>query len=199
MFKNYYFLTFVIIVLLTSSQGCIVVEPGMSVNYDQVKQRTRIQKDFYYMFPEERNTPFQALRQVFSKEIDENGNADYYLYDIVSLSSGSFSLKDEVYLLVDDTVFAIKPIEVQEEARHNVSEITSTIATSDSTSVSKVTGYQKDHWRDERFQYQLKESHIQAIKHAEIVKFRYYAGPHMITLILKTNRLEKFKEVIAAV
>lgn len=176
-------------------QSCLVMTPGVTVNYDQVKQTTRIQKNFYYLFPIEKNTPFRAMDQIISKEINDQGDARYFLYDVISLSSGSFSLKKEVYLLIDDTVFKIIPLEMEQEVRQSIAE---SVSTTDSTSVKVVTGYQKDQWRDERLTYQLNDDHVNAIQEANLVKFRYYAGPHMITLVLKTTRLEKFKEVISA-
>lgn len=193
------FKSFTIILLFTLIfHSCMVIEPTMSVSYDQVKGKTRIQKNFYYLFPLEKNTPFQKLKQVLSKEISENGETSYYLYDVVSLSSESFSLSNEVFLLIDEAIYEIKPMAIEQEARHHISALTEAVTTADSTSVNVVTGYQKDHWRDEKIKYQLNEDHISAIKVADNVKFRYYAGPHMMTLVLKTTRLEKFKEVIAA-
>jgi hypothetical protein len=70
------------------------------------------------------------------------------------------------------------------------------IVTSDSTSISVVTGYSEYNKKITRFTYKLPEKVIEEIKSAERVLFRYYSGPDMLTIILDNRKLRKLKELI---
>jgi hypothetical protein len=70
------------------------------------------------------------------------------------------------------------------------------VMTSDSTSISVVTGYSENNRKITRFSYELPDHVIAKIKDADQVIFRYYSGPDMLTITLKGIKISKLKQLI---
>ncbi len=82
---------------------------------------------------------------------------------------------------------------IEYEYTKSITEDTENILTSDSTSVSIVTGYSENNNKITRFSYSLSDEIVSKLKYSNLVLFRYYAGPSMLTVKLKNRNLSKLK------
>ncbi len=112
------------------------------------------------------------------------------------MKSDSYQLEKEVYIIVDGEVREMNVSQMKTEKSFSVSEDEETIITADSTSVSVVTGYNKYESRKVKLQYVIDNGTIDMIGDAENVRFRYYAGPDMITVRGSRSQLKRFKKLI---
>ena len=99
---------------------------------------------------------------------------------------------------MDNEVFPMTLTKIENENSKTISENRSDVATSDSTTVSVVTGYSEDNRKITRFSYALSDEIINRIKTSQHVVLQYYAGPSMLKVNLKDKNLEKLKELILA-
>ncbi|MBN2484472.1 MAG: hypothetical protein JXB34_00725 [Bacteroidales bacterium] len=143
-----------------------------------------------------RHSPLLYLDQSIVKEIRRDNSVEYTIYDVLALKSTSFNIEEKVFMLVDNEVFPMKIDKVEHEWAKNISEKTEDILTSDSTSISIVTGYSENNKKLARFSYKLSDEAILKIITSGELRFRYYAGPGMITVKLKKSTLKKFKALI---
>ncbi len=86
--------------------------------------------------------------------------------------------------------------EMELENVKTISENTTDIQTSDSTTVSVTTGYSENNRKITRFSYKIPISTIMEIKKANQISIRYYSGPSMITVKPKNLSIKKIKELI---
>lgn len=78
----------------------------------------------------------------------------------------------------------------------SISENTGNISTSDSTSVSVITGYSEDNRKITRFRYKIPASTMAKIKESDQFSLRYYSGPSMITVKPKNKSIRMIKQLI---
>ena len=144
----------------------------------------------------DRRTPIYFFTQSIVKEIDQNNNVSYRAYDVLFLTSSSFKLDEKVILIIDNKPYPMVIDEMELENVKSISENTTDIQTSDSTTVSVTTGYSENNRKITRFSYKIPVSTIMEIKKANQISFRYYSGPSMITVKPKKLSIKKIKELI---
>jgi len=144
----------------------------------------------------DRRTPIYFFTQSIVKEIDQNNNVSYRAYDVLFLTSSSFKLDEKVILIIDNKPYPMVIDEMELENVKTISENTTDIQTSDSTTVSVTTGYSENNRKITRFSYKIPISTIMEIKKANQISIRYYSGPSMITVKPKNLSIKKIKELI---
>lgn len=144
----------------------------------------------------DRRTPIYFFTQSIVKEIDQNNNVSYRAYDVLFLTSSSFKLDEKVILIIDNKPYPMVIDEMELENVKSISENTTDIQTSDSTTVSVTTGYSENNRKITRFSYKIPISTIMEIKKANQISIRYYSGPSMITVKPKNLSIKKIKELI---
>jgi len=180
------FLTFI----LTS---CILT-PKIYEKHDIVYSTKRFELQFNYPNHNER-TPVINMQQSIIKEISKT-ETTYKVYDVLVLKSLSHKVEEKVFLIIDREVFPMKLESIEYENTKNLVEKTENIETSDSTSISVITGYSENNRKITRFSYKLPDEVIPKIQNAKKVYFRYYSGPDMLTMTLEMNKLNKLKQLI---
>ena len=144
----------------------------------------------------DRRTPIYFYTQSIVKEIDQINNVSYRAYDVLFLTSSSFKLDEKVILIIDNKPYPMVIDEMELENVKTISENTTDIQTSDSTTVSVTTGYSENNRKITRFSYKIPISTIMEIKKANQISIRYYSGPSMITVKPKNLSIKKIKELI---
>ena len=144
----------------------------------------------------DRRTPIYFFTQSIVKEIDQNNNVSYRAYDVLFLTSSSFKLDEKVILIIDNKPYPMVIDEMELENVKSISENTTDIQTSDSTTVSVTTGYSENNRKITRFSYKIPISTIMEIKKSNQISIRYYSGPSMITVKPKNQSIKKIKELI---
>ncbi|HKK82407.1 MAG TPA: hypothetical protein VJ909_09165 [Prolixibacteraceae bacterium] len=184
---------FFIIILL---QGCSFLNYGIEKEYDEVKSTTRITKSFVPRDAVKFFSPLNEVHQTILKEIDSEGDITYTAFDVLSMKSNSYQLEKEVYIIIDGEVREMDVKRMKSEKSFSITEDEETVITADSSSVSVVTGYNKYESRKVKLQYAIDNDVIDMIRGAEDVRFRYYAGPDMITVRVYRSQLKRFKKLI---
>ena len=144
----------------------------------------------------DRRTPIYFFTQSIVKEIDQIKNVSYRAYDVLFLTSSSFKLDEKVILIIDNKPYPMVIDKIELENVKTISENTSDIQTSDSTTVSVTTGYSENNRKITRFSYKIPISTIMEIKKSNQISIRYYSGPSMITVKPKNQSIKKIKELI---
>ncbi len=144
----------------------------------------------------DRRTPIYFFTQSIVKEVDQNNNVSYRAYDVLFLTSSSFKLDEKVILIIDNKPYPMVIDKIELENVKTISENTTDIQTSDSTTVSVTTGYSENNRKITRFSYKIPVSTIMEIKKANQISIRYYSGPSMITVKPKNLSIKKIKELI---
>ena len=144
----------------------------------------------------DRRTPIYFFTQSIVKEVDKNNNVSYRAYDVLFLTSSSFKLDEKVILIIDNKPYPMVIDKIELENVKTISENTTDIQTSDSTSVSVTTGYSENNRKITRFSYKIPISTIMEIKKADQLSIRYYSGPSLITVKPKKLSIKKIKELI---
>lgn len=185
-----------LLIMLMLLQGCSLFEYGFEREYDEVKSTTRITKSFAPRDAIKMFSPLSLAYQTILKEIDAEGNVSYTAFDVLSMKSDSYQLEKEVYIIVDGEVREMNVKHLKTEKSFSITEDEETIMTADSTSVSVVTGYNKYESRKVKLQYGIDNATVDMIRGAGDVRFRYYAGPDMITVRVNRPQLNTFKKLI---
>jgi hypothetical protein len=141
-----------------------------------------------------KRTPITYAKQSIVKEISEKGTV-YKVFDALVLNSLSYQVEDKVFIIIDNEFFAMEIDKKEYEHTREIVEQKEDIATSDSTSVSVVTGYSENNRKITRFSYKLPDRVIEKIKNTNRVLFRYYSGPDMMTITLDGRKLKKLKQL----
>ncbi len=169
--------------------------PKILIEDDIVYSTKRIELN-YLCKDKDRRSPLLYLEQSIIKEIKTNKETTIKVYDVLSLTSSGFKLDDKVFMIVDNNVYPMTIDNIEYEQSKSISENSEDIITSDSTSISVVTGYSENSKKITRFSYKLSDEIINKIKNSNQVLFRYYAGPSMMTIKLKDRYLSELKELI---
>jgi len=192
--KNFKWNSYPVWILITFSLFSCKVTNKIYETNDLVYSSKRMELKLEYN-KEERKSPLISMKQSIVKKISDK-ETSYHVYDVLILTSYSYKLDDKVFLIIDDEVFPMSIESKEFENSREVSEKTEDIMTSDSTTMSVVTGYSEYNRKITRFSYCLPEHVISKIKSSNQILFRYYAGPDMITVQLQKRKLDKLKELI---
>jgi hypothetical protein len=184
-----------LISVIISFSSCSVFSHIQQQNdrvYSTQRWETKFSYNGHFLMPS-----LIEAQQTLVKEISAKGSC-YTVYDVLILSSLSYQPSQRVFLLIDEAVFPVQLKSCEHENSRITSEDTKDIVTADSTKISVVTGYSEGNRKISRFSYQLTDTMIEKIKHADQVMFQYYAGPEILTLKMKSHRLKRFKKLIAS-
>lgn len=150
----------------------------------------------YNVLDMDRRSPLFYFTQSFVKEINSQDEIHYTAYDVLSLSSSSFKLDEKVILIIDNETYPMDIEKIELENVRSVSESKSDISTSDSTTVSVITGYSENNRKISRLSYKIPVKTMMKIKEANQFYLRYYSGPSMITVKPKKRSINKIKQLI---
>ncbi len=150
----------------------------------------------YLVNDRNRRSPLTFFNQTIIKEINKDNEIVYTAYDVLTLNSSSFKPEEKVFLIIDNEAFQMDIEKIELENAKSISENTTDIPTSDSTSVSVVSGYSENDSKIARFCYRIPDTTIAKIKGANQMYLRYYSGPGMITVKPKEKSLKKIKQLI---
>ncbi len=144
----------------------------------------------------DRRSPLFYYTQSIIKEINLENEISYTAYDVLSLSGASFKMDEKVILIIDNEAFPMKIKKIELENVTSISENTEDIMTSDSTTVSVVSGYSENNRKLTRFIYNIPAATMEKIKESKQLSLRYYSGPSMITVKPKKKSIKKLKQLI---
>ena len=150
----------------------------------------------HYVKDRDRRSPLLYFTQSIIKENNSKNEISYTAYDVLTLTSSSFKLEDKVILIIDNVAHPMTIDRIELENVKSISENTTDIMTSDSTTVSVVSGYSENNRKLTRFSYQIPDSTMAKIKSSTQLSYRYYSGPSLITIKPKKRSLQKIKELI---
>lgn len=162
---------------------------------DIVNSTKRIELKFSYD-NQRMGSPLLHTKKSFVKKMTETDTI-FELYDVLIMNSTSYRLEDKVFVLIKDKVFSLEIEQKEYENSKEIKEKREDVETSDSTTMSVVTGYSENNRKITRFMYILPGKLIEEIKNTDNIQFRYYSGPDMITVSLRGNKLKKLKEMIS--
>lgn len=143
-----------------------------------------------------RRSPVLFVKKTFVKETNADQTVTLKVYDVLTLSASGFNLEDRVFLIVDEEIFPITLQAKELEHTTRLYEDRDNVKTSDTTSVSVVTGFSTNNLKITRLNYSLPAEIATKIQEANSVVFRYYAGPGMITIPIKNHKLNKLKKLM---
>lgn len=150
----------------------------------------------YYVKDRDRRSPLYYFQQNIIKEINNDNEISYKAFDVLTLSASSFKLDEKVFLIIDNEAFSMNIEKMEFENVRSISEDTEDVSTSDSTSVSVVTGYSENNSKIVKFSYKIPDEVISKIKKSDQLLLRYYAGPNMITVKPKPLSFMKIQQLI---
>jgi hypothetical protein len=150
----------------------------------------------YYVKDRDRRSPLFYFTQSIIKEINTQNEITYHAYDVLSLSGSSFKLDEKVFFLIDNEAYPMAIDKMELENVRSISENTDNISTSDSTSVSVITGYSEDNRKITRFRYKIPSATMAKIKESDRFSLRYYSGPSMITVKPRNKSIRMIKQLI---
>lgn len=179
-------------------QGCCMNfhSKRIIVENDIVKSTKRIKKNFYFNDALEKNSPLLSIKKTVLKEIKENQDTSFTVYDFINLSQNSFPLEDDIYLIMDEEIFPLKIAYKECLNRSEIVEETESILTADSTNVTVTTGYSNQTYKRIKIKYALPVEATYKILDCEKLLFRYYSEPSMISVKLNNRQLRKLKQII---
>lgn len=169
------------------------------VQDDQIKSMKRMTMEQVYEAREkEEETPLLSMKQTLVKNLYENGQAEYNVYDVLSLDERSFRLERKLYWVIDDEVFVIDPDYIDQEQSVAFDESTEDLTTVDSTQRTVITGYQQNNERRVKLKYTLGDELISDLRDARELLIRYYIGPETATIRIRGFELNKYRQLIDA-
>ncbi|MDX9846638.1 MAG: hypothetical protein RBT74_06635 [Tenuifilaceae bacterium] len=174
--------------------GCVGLR-GIRSEYDVVTSTNRYKSNFTYLRTQERFSSLSRVNQSVVGERTQDGSSKFRVYDVVVLNGNGFRVSEEVYVIVDKAPHKVIVDLVDRETLSKNEEVRSSVLTSDSTTVSVVTGFNQYEQRVNRIAYTLDNALVDAIKQANRVYFRYYAGPDMITVRMNSAELRRLKKL----
>lgn len=185
---------FIICLISFIFSGCY--SPSKIIVQDDIVYSTKRIEFSYIQRDRSFRSPLLYLEQSVVKEINSNQEATIKMYDLLALTSSGFNLDNKVFIIVDNSVCPEEIEVVEYEQAKSITPKTEEILKSDSTKVSVVTGYSESNKKITRFSYTLSEETIGKIKKADQISFRYYAGPKMLTIKMKSRYLRKLKKLV---
>lgn len=186
---------FILLLIIVSFAGCnsytkIYVENDKVLKVKNVilnlkaKQNQRTEMSYY-----------QSLR--FQKQIDENNQVVYSLYDVLNVPSASYDIdKNRIYIIIDGEVQTFPTIFLKSLEQNIVREKKEDIMKADSSTVSVVTGYDISNRTIIKMEHQLSTELIGKIKNSKEIEFKYYFTPDYVNTEIKGEKLSNIKKWI---
>jgi hypothetical protein len=188
------FIFTVAIILSLVLQGCSSF--NRIIREDDIAYSTRRISLKYLLKDYDRRSPLLYVEQSVVKEIRDNNSVSYTAYDILHLNGSGFEVDNNIFFIVDDHAYQMQIDRRESDYSRTLSEETTDIQTSDSTSVTVATGYSFENSKITRFSYPVPLDVIKKINESNKMKLRYYSGPDMITVALRKRHLLKLKKLI---
>jgi len=192
--KSYAYGILAITLITITFQSCSTTNKIYSEN-DIVYSTKRFELK-YYVKDRDRRSPLFYFTQSIVKAINPKNEMSYIAYDVLSLSSSSFKLDEKVILIIDNEAYPMVIDKIELENVRSISENTTNISTSDSTTASVITGYSENNRKITRFRYKIPITTMEKIKESNQFTLRYYSGPSMITVKPKKKSIKKLKLLI---
>ncbi|MBP1663403.1 MAG: hypothetical protein H6Q19_543 [Bacteroidetes bacterium] len=172
--------------------GCSIITNGITYQNDRVMGTTRYtwHETFYINQLNE-----QEYEQDISllKEIDENGQSTYTMYDIISIPLKSFDISNEMYIIINKEAIPF-PLTLKERLYDN--DLKNGVNFPEKSS-DAVQNYSINSMKVTRMIHPLDDELIEKISRAKAVYLRYYVGPEMITSEIKGIKLYSLKKLIS--
>ena len=149
----------------------------------------------YTVKDKDRRSPLIFFTQSIVKENNPGKEISYTAYDVLDMTNSSFKVDEKVFFIIDNEAFPMAVKRIELENTRNISENITSVSTSDSTSVSVVTGYSENNRKTTRFIYQIAPGVMNRIRTSGQFMIRYYSGPDMITVKPKNKSLQKIKQL----
>ncbi len=165
---------------------------------DLVKSSKRISSIFYHSINGRNSNTLVSAQKTLLKEISGKGAEAYTIFDNITLTSKSVDLQDSVYLLIDNTVYPMEIASFKVRNSNSITERKQDFVSLDSTKISAVVGHTIQNNIDYLIEYKLSKEIIEKIKTSKKFQFRYYAGPNMYTLPIRSLDLNRFKRVLTS-
>ena len=178
----------------TMLSGCSTLNRIYSDN-DIVYSTKRFELKYEYK-DRDRRTPVYYFTQSIVKEADQNNNVSFHAYDVLYLTSSGFNPDGKVILIIENKPYPMVIDKIEHENLKTISENTTQLRTSDSTTVPATRGYTENNRKITRMSYKIPVSTVNEIKKADQLSIRYYAGPAMITVKPGKLSIRKIKELI---
>ncbi|MDH5598852.1 MAG: hypothetical protein OEY34_07000 [Cyclobacteriaceae bacterium] len=165
---------------------------------DIVKGTTRMQ--FRHLGSNiSKNTSYFSMSQVVVIEQKSGERERVNIYDFLTTSGSSYRMDQKVFLIIDGEVSPLNIQTTEYDYVKSISENTDEVATSDSTSVTVVTGITENNNKVTRFHYTFSSEILKKIKPSKEVLFRYYSGPHMYTIKMRKSAHKKLIKMLGRV
>jgi hypothetical protein len=180
-----------IIVSVFMLQGCLSIFSGsrFKIERDNILGTTRIRVNMDFKKAEEIRTSFVKLQKTFTKEKNSNSVITYQVFDVLDLDRASFGLRNEMAIIIDNVPYVIFP-EIFETTLIGAQANGSPQGTTDQFPQGVF-----EH-RTFRLNYFLENSIIENLRFSNIVYFRYYSGPEVITVKLTRSDMRNLKRMI---
>lgn len=188
-------LTFLLLLAACTLQSCSLFR-NIVVEEDVVNSTSRIRAEFEYRHAKEWSSPLIHITQTILRETGKDTTAGIRIFDRIQLNPNSFKLESRVYLLIDGKPFQAKVEDVEYERLTNFQEKRKDVLTADSSKVSVVTGYDRNESNSYKLTYTISSETVEKIKACSKLRFRYYAGPDMITTSMSRYELNILKKVL---
>lgn len=189
--KRHFYLPFVLLVLLVLPNSCFVWRQAIRYQTDEIKNTRRAFLKFA-LNTQERESDIFSAHFVFLKE-KSSQTTDYKIFISLRRSSSSFPVSPEFFMLIGAKKYEMKIENSYVEKMREISEDHATHSINDSTEIEVVSGYTEHTWKQEQFEIALSPAQVEEFLQAPVVKFRFYSGATMATIVLKKRWLEKVK------
>ena len=143
-----------------------------------------------------KNLSYFTMSQAVVFELKSGEKEEVNVYDFLKAGGSSYKVDQKVFLIIEDDVIPLQLYSAEYDYVKSISENTDEVATSDSTSVTVVTGYTEHHNKVTRFHYSFSPETLEKIKTSKEVFFRYYSGPNMYTIKMRKSALKKYKKLL---
>ncbi len=190
--KKVSFLLFFASVLL---QSCTVFYNPILVENDIVLGKKRVSLELSFINNNWRSQSYvQTL--TFLKETGRDNITHYTMYDVIQLSSQSFDLEEQMYMLIDNEVVELQTVFENHQKNQQLNQKSTEILLADSTKQSVVTGYDVLNKKTIQMKHLLDEEHVDKMLKANIISLQYYTGPSMLKSDISGADLHRLKEWI---
>lgn len=133
--------------------------------------------------------PLVTLEQSFVKQLHENQQPQYRLFDVIILKPNQFRLEDKMYIILDDKPFSLHVQRREDDMK---------IVHDDPTDALGLGSTERRH-PVIRLEYILAYEIVEQMKSAKSIQFRYYSGPDIITISFLPEKVLQLQKLLASV
>jgi len=171
-------------------------EPEAHYEDDDVKRSKRARLEMVHNNDEEPRTPFLDLKQTLLVEKNRGEPLTIRMYEVLNLSQEAFALEDSLYLIIDKRAHVVKMQGKAVNGLNSLETSTETVMKNDDSTVDVISGFSQTQINQYKFSYEIDNRLARRIASCRQLSFRYYAGPHMMTVKLSANELARLKRIV---